>query len=268
MKFWASTTAVLIAVGTASTAFAQAGTGGSITDNNATFTIADYLGSGTGNGPLADFRVGGTGNPDHLFQAWWWYRVEGVDTREFAFNGASSADWSIPGTGRINYSYANFDAVMEFQVTGTSDGVGVLTQTLTIINNTNDNMTINLFNYQDVDLGGTAGNDSAFLAGPNVIRITDAAPSDWIANYEGTNDYGVAGFAALRARLTDNNPDNFSGTGLPFGPGDFTGGFQWVLNLSPGSAATASATLTIIPSPGAMALLGLGGLVGLRRRRN
>ena len=66
--------AVLGAAAAASVASAQVGTGGTITDRLTTFTVADYTGTGTGNGPSADLRVGGLGNPDHLDSAWWWFR--------------------------------------------------------------------------------------------------------------------------------------------------------------------------------------------------
>lgn len=250
----------------ASSALAQVGSGGTITNNTATFTLADNLGDATGSGPLSSFSVGGPGNPDHLFQSWWWYR-SGNDTRESQMNGATSWDWSNPGSARLNFSTAEFDAVMVFTVNGFSDGFGELTQTLTVFNTTDHAISVNLFNYQDVDLAGSFGNDSAVLNSGNVIRVTDAA-TGWVANYEGTNAFAVSGFSGIRDILANGAADNFGNTGLPFGPGDFTGGFQWSFNLDQGGAATASATLTVtnIPTPGALALASLGGLVAMRRR--
>jgi hypothetical protein len=259
--------ALLAVAGASSAALAQAGSGGTATNGNSSFTLGDYLGDDTGTGALSNFRVGGPGNPNHAFQTWWWYRVEG-DTRERSFNNAVASDWSSPGKGRLEYQTADFYAVMSFQVTGIADGYGVLTQTLTILNTSNSTKTFNLFNYNDVDLGGTAAGDSATLNGPNVIRITDAS-TPWVAFYEGTDAYGVDSFANLRADLSDNNVTNFNSNGLPFGPGDFTGGFQWTFTLGAGGAATASSTLTItnVPTPGAMALAGLSGLAAFRRKR-
>ena len=250
----------------ASSALAQVGSGGTATNGNATFSLTDNLGGPTGNGPLSSFSVGGPGNPDHLFQSWWWAR-SGADTRESQLNNATSWDWSNPGSGRLNFSTAEFDAVMVFTVNGFGDGFGELTQTLTVFNTTDHAITVNLFNYQDVDLAGTFANDSAVLNSGNIIRVTDAA-SGWVANYEGTNAFATSGFAGVRDTLTNGSVDNFNSTGLPFGPGDFTGGFQWTFNLDQGGAATASATLTVtnIPTPGALALASLGGLIAMRRR--
>lgn len=259
--------ALLAVAGASSLAMAQVGSGGTATNNGASFTLADYTGTDTGTGATSSFSVGGAGNPDHAFQTWWWYRVEG-DTREHSFANASGWDWSSPGKGRIEYTTDDFFAVMSFQVTGIADGYGVLTQTLTVINTSNSTKTFNLFNYNDVDLAGTAAGDSATLNSPNVIRITDSA-SPWVAFYEGTDAFGVDSFANLRGEFADNGVDNLNSNGLPFGPGDFTGAFQWSFMLDAGGAATASATLTIttIPTPGALALAGVGGLAAFRRKR-
>lgn len=248
-----------------SAAFAQVGSGGSISNNASSFTIGDIDTTSGGNGPLADFRVGGAGNPDHLFQQYWWYRVQG-DSQETEFVNATS--WAYNGnTATLTFSTPQFEAVMQFIVLGVRNGLGVLTSTLTVFNTSADPLTLNLFNYADLDMNGTAGNDSADLNGVNIIRVTDGGGTGWRGNYEGTDAYQVASFAALRGVLTDPNADDLNNTGLPFGPGDWTGAFQWQFNISAGSAATASATITILPTPGAIALMGLGGLVATRRRR-
>jgi hypothetical protein len=251
----------------ASAALAQVGSGGTATNGASSFTLSDYTGGATGFGPTCDFSVGGPGNPDHLYQAGWFYR-SGGDSREFAFANATSSDWSTPNQGRLEYSTREFDAVMIYTVNGIGNGYGVLTQTLTVFNTTNHAINVNLFNYQDIDLAGTSSNDSAVLNSGNVIRVTDAN-TGWVANYEGTNAFAVGGFSSIRDILSNGSVDNLSNTGLPFGPGDFTGAFQWNFDLSTGGAATASATLTItnIPTPGALALGSVGGLVAIRRRR-
>jgi uncharacterized protein (TIGR03382 family) len=51
------------------------------------------------------------------------------------------------------------------------------------------------------------------------------------------------------------------------GPGDLEIGSQFAFTLDPLSVQTVSSTLTIIPTPGALALMGLGGLAMFRRRR-
>lgn len=258
--------AVVAVAGMASAVFGQVGSGGTISDGDTSFTLSSYTGDGTGDGPSADFSVDTSGSDtDHMFQAWWWFRLSG-DTRETTFSGATSWSW-VGNVGRLTYNYPSFRAVIQYVVTGVEPGLGFVTQTCTIFNTTNQPITVDLFNYQDLDMGQTSGDDSATQSGANVISITDGGNTGWRAEYEGTNAFQVASYDNLRAILTDMNADNLNGTGLPFGPGDWTGGYQWSFTLMPLTAATASATVTIIPTPGALALLGLGGVAALRRRR-
>ncbi|MDX2147787.1 MAG: hypothetical protein SFZ23_09725 [Planctomycetota bacterium] len=257
--------AALAVTGLATAALGQVGSGGTITDGDSSFSLGEYTGDGSGTGPLSDFSVdAGASNTDHLFQTWWWFRLAG-DARETAFSGATS--WSYSGNiARLTYTYPQFRATIQFVVTGVESGLGFLTQTVTLVNTTNAPLMINLFNYQDLDMAETSSNDAADQSGVNIISVNDTA-SDWRAEYEGTNAFQVASFDNIREFLSDGNLDNLNGTGLPFGPGDWTGAYQWSFTLNPRGAASASATTTIVPAPGAAGLLGLAGLVAARRRR-
>jgi MYXO-CTERM domain-containing protein len=252
--------------GLASMSLGQVGTGGTITSGNTSFTIADYLGNGAGSGPTADLHVGGSGNPDQLQQAWWWFRAEG-DARETAFSNATSATFS-GANGRANYSYSQFDANMIWRVQGFGDGRGLLTQTLTIHNTTSSVLTIQLFNYNDITAGGTNGDDTATQIAPNAIRADDSAGTGWKIAYEGTEVFDMTnGSFNVLNLLTDGSADLLQNRALPAGSGPFQAAYMWTITLNPNEAATASSTVTITPTPGAMALLGLGGLAMVRRRR-
>lgn len=250
----------------ASSCFGQAGTGGSISSGNVNFTIADYMGDGTGAGPSSNLTVGGAGNPDHLQAAWWWFRLAG-DNRETAFSNATSANYS-GAQGRVNYSYASFDATMIWRVTGFGNGRGLLTQTMTIRNTSSEAIVIQLFNFNDLAVGGTDSNDVATQIASNTIRVDDGGNTGWKIAYEGTDSFDVtSGAVNVLNLLTDNVADVLGNRGLPVGGGSFEGAYQWSITLNPNEAATASSTLTITPTPGTLALLGLGGLAAARRRR-
>ncbi|MBC7771165.1 MAG: hypothetical protein H7210_01590 [Pyrinomonadaceae bacterium] len=251
----------------ASPAFGQPGTGGTITDANASFTLPDYLDDATGVGAEnAEFHVGGPGNPNHLFQSGWWYR--GVDqgiTRELTLANGSSPSWT-GNVGRTDYVLPDLGTARQlFVVQGLEDGYGALTQSLIFRNTTSAPITMDFFHYLDADLGGSFGGDSADLIGSNVIRIVDG---DWVASYEGTDTFQVNQYADLLDQLTDGDADDLDGTGLNFGPGDFTAGFQWRVTIAPGRAVTltSSLTITLIPAPGAAVLFGAGMLVMASRR--
>ena len=72
-------------------------------------------------------------------------------------------------------------------------------------------------------------------------------------------------------RTVGDSPDfetNLNDTGLPFGPGDFTGAYQWRQFLAPGDSATFVETITIgVPEPATLSMMGLIGLVAVCRRR-
>lgn len=236
--------------------------------------------------PAIDFSVNsvasGTqtlGGVDHGFNSWWWFRQPG-DTREFAFNssggGATSTGFSATNAatagqvGTMTQFYPNFRADLEYFVQDTGFEAGFLRMTMTITNLTNSQLSINTFNTMDIDLGGTAGGDSATLSAPNLIRITDGT-TPWIGEYSGVNANGWAvapfGGSSVTSLMTNTAVNNFTNTGLPFGPGDITAGFQWEFSIDPGQSVSVVATFSVVPAPGTLALLGFGGLLAARRRR-
>ena len=48
----------------------------------------------------------------------------------------------------------------------------------------------------------------------------------------------VEQFSLLLGLLNDDDVTDFDNIGLPFGPADFTGAYQWTLNLAPGASQT------------------------------
>lgn len=260
--------AMLAGMGVASSAFAQANTGATITDDNAVFHIDPYLGTGTGTGPTSSFSVTGAGGANHLSQAWWWFRADNA-TRETALSGATGAAQILAGGSRVRlqYNYGTFAVTMEYSVSGLGAGFGVLTQTVTVRNLTDSAMSFNLFNYNDVDVLGTNSNDTAQQTGPQTVRFTDGAFPNTRATYEATNAIVVDSVPLVRNQLTDNAVSNLTGGVVSGGPGDLSVASQFAFNLDAGGTQTVSVTLTVIPAPGAMALMGVGGLLAARRKR-
>lgn len=266
MRF--ATTAIAAVGFVALPVLAQPGTGGTISHLNASFTQGDSPTVGTGGGPSgAMFHVGGTGNPDHLGTSWWWTRTSVANTRELANNNAFGPSWS-GRVGQLSFNDAGSGIAITrtYLVTGLGDGRGVLEEGTTVTNTTGQTLTVDLFHFLDPTLGGNAGGISAAINGAtSSIRMESGS---WVAFYEGAGQPFQAGAAGnVLSLLTNGSPDNFNNTGLPFGPGDFEAGFQWRFILGPGEAASASMTYTIVPTPGALALLGVAGMVGARRRR-
>jgi hypothetical protein len=243
-----------------------------LTAGSATYSFTQPT-SATGSGGSANMAVGDGNASDHLFQDQWWWRVNGVSAREFAFFGGAEAG---SGTANGSVTYTNvgglgFDAVLNLALTDTGTAQASLTSTLVITNNSGAALDMSLFSYLDFDIGGTAGGDNAVWQDQanNIMRISEGAN---FGEYQGVgaNAFQVTTFATLRGLLADADIDNMNNTGIPFGPGDFTGGFQWNSPVAGGGSLTLTTVRTIntaIPAPGALALLGLAGLVGGRRRR-
>jgi hypothetical protein len=263
---------VLACAAFSSAAFGQAGTGFTISDGDVFFTQANSPTSPTVTAVSgANFRVNGAAGIDHLFENWWWYRVS-TDTREYALANAvgtvvggntATTTWNVANpAGAAPY---NFRAELTYTATDTGTNVGEVRESMVITNTGNATIILSLFNYADFDVGGSAGTDSA-VGGLGGMTITDGP---WTAEFQGPGalNYQVTSFATLRGNLTNAVVNNLTNTGLPFGPGDFTGGFQWDLPLSPGQSMTVTERLAIVPAPASMALLGLGGLLAFRRRR-
>jgi hypothetical protein len=239
----------------------------------ATTTTTHYGGGGTNTTDV--FRPDGGATTFHMFETGWSWRINGVDLREFAFSQAGMVE-SGSGTALGTRSYASlaggaFSAVFTYALTdGGAPGQALMTQTLTITNTSANALDMSIFNYADFDIGGTFAGDSGswFDQSNNIMGIQDGAN---FGRYQGVgaNAWQVTAFSTLRTSLTNTTITNLNNTGLPF-LGDFTAAFQWNNMIAVGGSASFVAQMAInqqVPAPGALALLGLAGLVGARRRR-
>ncbi len=257
---WLVPIAVMLAA--ASIALGQ----GVITDGDARFEFNNSTTPGS-----ADFQPDGT--TDHLFQNWWWWRVEGEnmetpaqwlpEDQSYVGNRAELADWDTKG--RFSWRL-----ILELH-DGANPGQASILESFTVTNLTNENLSINIYNYLDADVGGSFGGDSAVLMGDptgRTMEITDVG-GDFVQFHEhGASAYQVTAFPLLRNELNDGGVDNLDNSGLPFGPGDFTGAYQWTMVIPPHQRGKFFEEILInIPEPASLGLLVIGGLCMLRRRR-
>jgi hypothetical protein len=258
--------APLAVLALAATAYGQTGTGFTITHGDAVFTQGAHPTVGTGTGVSgANLRDSGPTGTDHLFQSAWWFRVAG-DTRETTFFN-TALDPVSGSQATLRYTQPLFSAVLTHEVN--DPGVGAtLVQAMQITNTSANPLVMALFYYADFDVSGTAGSDSAVLLDPERIRITDGANFTEMLGV-GADNYRVGTFGSTRLGLADALVTDFANEGLPFGPGDFTGAFQWNRTIGAGESLTIYAGLSVntaaIPEPASLLLLALAGLA-LRRR--
>lgn len=270
---------ILVAAGLAMSTSAFAGTitasGGTATYDHTEFgTIWNTI-----NGQH-NLRPGGGATTDHLYSNLWTYRTQANNTNTlfgfFSPNTLSdsgntlTATWldNGPGvTGNARFD-ANFSIKVEQGANSTQARVNtVLVITARAANTAARNFSI--FNVVDMDLGGTAASDSATLGNSNqTFSWLDAGGTTGEHSGYGASRWESGSGSTLRSKIASgsNNLASTVGSGT-----DLASGFQWDFNLAPGQSATIYASFSVnmasIPTPGSMALLGLGGLVAGRRRR-
>lgn len=250
---------------------------GTINSNTGSFTLRGLPTSPLIDSAEADFVP--NGGPDHATEQWWYFRLQG-DTRETPFNASMAGFSQSYGGGLATLTFNQpgvFNGTMSYRMPNeviVIPGASQVIAYMRIENVSGAPLTLSLFHYLDFDVFGAAG-DSAGMDSPMVLWVRDQVVQSHFGQYSATNaSFFRAGAATVsELGLFDANVDNFANDGLPFGPGDFSGAFQWDVTIPTGEDFTASASFAIIPvpEPSSMALAGLaGGFVAWqawRRRR-
>lgn len=279
-------------------ASAQTNTGVRLTDGDATFDYAynSFLPTasfGSGSTPAMNFQVeGASGNPSHnqLPQGNWFYRFDG-DNRARQLANANSR--TLTGTNTVDYWFDNVyrggaanikvpdaRAHMDYNVYDTGFRSARMTTHLCIENNGNTTLTGQLFFVADIDLASTflsddyQGVDSTLgkkwtltdTVGPDLATGRMFAPG---ATGAALGDYNATIGALLTAGITSFVPDLNPGGAL--GWNDWMPGVQIPFIVGPHSMVCTGVEIEIdmqlLPTPGALPLLALGGLIATRRRR-
>ncbi len=226
-----------------------------------------------------NFRPGGGTTTDHLYSNLWTYRTQANNTNTlFGFftpntlsdsGNTLTATWLDTGpgvTGNARFD-ANFSVKVEQGANSTQARVNtVLVITARASNTATRNFSI--FNVVDFDLGATAANDTATLGNSNQTFSWNDAVAGVTGQHSG---YGASRYesgSGLRSKISSGSSNLASTVGSAT---DLGSGFQWDLTLAPGQSVTIYASFAVnmatVPTPGALALLGVGGLVAGRRRR-
>lgn len=216
-----------------------------LTSGGATYTIpaaSHYDATQTSN-------LTGVGTGDYLFEDGWWFRVSG-DTQE-SFFPAPSTTACAGSTGTITWTDVSgrglFSATNTLTLIGSGAGSGQLFLTMSITNLTASPLSISLFHGADFDVNGSAGTDNAILLNANDhIRITDTTVgfAEYRAINPSSNAFMVRPFAATTdvfGLLGDTAITNFDNSGIPATNFDYTGAFQWNLNI----AANGTSAVTV-----------------------
>ncbi len=200
----------------------------------------------------------GVGTGDYIFEDGWWFRVSG-DTQE-SFFPAPTTTTCAGAAGTITWADVSarglFSATNTLALTSPGANMGELILTMSITNLSAVNpLVISLFHGVDWDVNGSAGTDNGTLLNPNnYIRITDttAGAAEHKAFNPPANAFLVRPFAATTdvfGVLGNAVVDNFDNSGLPASSIDYTGAFQWNLNIPASGTASVSVALNANAPP-------------------
>lgn len=202
-------------------------------------------GTGFDTTPAADFKgVGGSLVQDQLFEYGWWFRLGGA-TQETAF-GTPTTEAYVADESFIAWEGLGGGAFDAFETVTALDGgsagdpsAGSVHAELEIVNlSAVAPLTLTIFHLADIDISGTSTLDLAILFEFDSVRslkVQEGGVSIFYDADEQASSYLVRpfGVTSVRSLLNDTLVTEFDNTGLPFGPGDITAGYEFPITLPP-----------------------------------
>ncbi len=200
---------------------------------NAEFRLRDLAGSPT-RFPFnnADWLHNGA---DHFYTMGWWYRVQETHTRERTISNFYYYDQATPDHVVMAYMEEGLILAVQYELRATADGGSVLYADVLAINFQFTPRTIHLYHYADIDLSGATTNQAN--GSPEQIRVETQSDLCRLVPLAPYTHWQAAPYPQVIDLLTDTNADNLADGELPF-EGDFTGAYQWTLEMQPFASAT------------------------------
>ena len=217
---------------------------GTISDGTATFSRNNFAIRSNN----IDYRVGA--GPDQAYEDAWYFRVVGdpdetllatPDTQNYS-GSVSTLTWSDVGGRGL------FDAELTTTVFESDGGTtSIIQHDLALTNIGSESFDIHVFGYLDYDLINDIINEAELVNDPDLIRVTNENTFGEFhgvgaVEFQATSTFS---FQSLRDLMVDGQPTQLDGSGLPFGPDDWEGAFQWNATIAPASSETFTKIYTI-----------------------
>lgn len=210
--------------------------GGSLADQAVTLTLPN-----THWGPIPSADLAGTEpNPalDILVQSGWWYRVQGVSTREHPLPAPSSSTWQenlAVFWWEDLAGIAGLDLTLRVRVIDNEDPSGTLAYEVRVVNGSGQPLTLHMFHYLDVDLEGSAGDDVLAVQQPGFLKLSDASAAGAVGRYRAHEaiKYKAGTPTAVKALLNNFVVDDLDDCCAVAAPSDVAAAFQWSGHFEP-----------------------------------
>ena len=233
--------------------------------------------SATGtSGGSTNFRPSIGSSANHLSQQSWHFRINGMHNRQFMFSenqGNPIQSGMFTSTGSYVWS-GLAGGILDAQLTielqdGSAPNEATLTQTMSLTNTSSSMFTLSLFHYADINAGGSPSLNNANALNSSLLNI--AKGNDFV-HWQGigADAYDYRPFNNLFNTLTSPGILDLNSPQSPMLGTDFTGAFQWDLDIEPGDSVSVTSIISsniAIPAPGAALLLAGPVLISSRRRR-
>ena len=216
---------------------------------------------------------------NHLNRNSWFYRVAG-DTGQtlvhydFGTGGAApDAESYLGRKAKILWDQSPLDLELTIKLfDGVNDGESQLLQVMKVTNTSQSAVDVSIFNFVDIDAGGTINDDTAVVDVNGSLFTVDDPGGDTVEWFGPEADaWEIRAFPDLFADLNSGADYNLTSTGSPLNKADFTGAFQWNLTIQPGEflkvKVGAGINMPATPGPGSLAALTVAGMLVRPRRR-
>jgi|TARA_R110002072_G_scaffold153075_2_gene302749 hypothetical protein len=155
-----------------------------------------------------------------------------------------------------------------FTLRGGTDGSGRsdLAEQIVIRNLGQTTMSLSFFQFVDFDLGGDIGDDFGHIVNGNTVAQSDDGYflSETVVTPQPTI-FQVGDADTMSSMLNDDAIDNLDGTDS--WQGNVAWAFQWDITIGAGQSFIISKDKSIVPAPGALALMAIAGITASNRRR-